>query len=269
MIYSSKTNPKGAKAAASYGASLLPYVGDAKDVQEALSGRDLITGKKLSKGDRAVTSVAAVLPVVSGTMLKSAGEGVKIAAKEVPKTGSKIAKKAEPVVKKATKKTDVAVDTAKKLKNKAVKALKGAGKKADSKAEKAVEKIKETEKAVGKSSLNSLSKPNSKKLRINMINSGVNVPNYPNAAHHIVAGNSKKAEQAREILQKYGVDVNAADNGVFLPTNKGISNSAYHPSLHTDSYYRKVTEQLSQATSKQDVQDILADIAEQLKMGKF
>jgi len=43
----------------------------------------------------------------------------------------------------------------------------------------------------------------------------------------------------------------------------------YHPSLHTDGYYRRVTEALSIATSKEDIIDILADIAEQLSKGIF
>ena len=64
--------------------------------------------------------------------------------KGAKQAGSKIAKRAEPIVKKAAEKTDVAVDTAKELKNKAVKVLKGVGKKADAKAEKVVEKLKDS-----------------------------------------------------------------------------------------------------------------------------
>ena len=114
-----------------------------------------------------------------------------------------------------------------------------------------------------------LSTPNSRVLRQNLIKAGADVPSYPNAAHHIVAGNSAKAAEARAILQKYGVDINDAANGVFLPTVKDVAEGAYHPGLHTDSYYRKVTELLSSAKSKEDVLDILGDIAEQLKKGTF
>lgn len=106
-------------------------------------------------------------------------------------------------------------------------------------------------------------------LRQNLIDAGVEVPDYPNAAHHIVAGNSAKAEEARAILRKFGIDINDAVNGVFLPTVKDTVDSAYHPSLHTDQYYRTVTEMLSEAQSKDDVIDILSDIAEQLKNGTF
>jgi len=117
--------------------------------------------------------------------------------------------------------------------------------------------------------LDTLSTPSSRVLRQNLIEAGVEVPDYPHAAHHIVAGNSPKAAEARAILQRYGVDINDAANGTFLPTARGVAEGAYHPSLHTDSYYRKVTELLSSATCKDDVRDILDDIAEQLQNGTF
>jgi hypothetical protein len=43
-----------------------------------------------------------------------------------------------------------------------------------------------------------------------LIESGVEVPDYPNAAHHIVAGSSPKAAEARAILQRYGIDINSS-----------------------------------------------------------
>ena len=120
-----------------------------------------------------------------------------------------------------------------------------------------------------KGGTDSLSKPSSKVLRQNLIEAGVDVPDYPNAAHHIVAGSSPKAADARAILQKYGVDINDLANGVFLPTVRDVAEGAYHPSLHTDSYYQKVTELLLSAKSKDDALDILGYIAEQLKKGTF
>ncbi len=116
--------------------------------------------------------------------------------------------------------------------------------------------------------LRTLSEPSSKELRKNLIAAGIKEPDFPNAAHHIVAGKAPSAEAARQILLEYGVDINDAANGVFLPTIKREA-GAYHPSLHTDGYYRKVTEALNIATSKEDVIDILADIAEQLSKGIF
>ncbi|MBE5951419.1 MAG: hypothetical protein E7260_07455 [Lachnospiraceae bacterium] len=117
--------------------------------------------------------------------------------------------------------------------------------------------------------INALSIPDSRILRANMIAAGIEVPEYRNAAHHIVAGASAKAAEARAILQKFGIGINDAVNGVFLPTEKGVSEAMYHPSLHTDQYYRIVTELLSQANSREEVMDILVDIAEQLLNGTF
>jgi len=113
------------------------------------------------------------------------------------------------------------------------------------------------------------SKASSVILRQNMIKAGIEEPEYANAAHHIVAGTSQKANEARAILQKYGIDINDATNGVFLPTVKDVPNSTYHPSLHTNAYYDKVNDMLRGATSKDDVLDILSDISEQLLNGTF
>lgn len=73
----------------------------------------------------------------------------------------------------------------------------------------------------------------------------------------------------RTILQKYGVDINDAGNGTFLPTAKDASSSAYHPSIHTNAYYDEVNKLLSTATSKEDVLDILDFIGSELKNGTF
>ena len=122
---------------------------------------------------------------------------------------------------------------------------------------------------INETRLDQLSTPSSRELRNNMIEAGIEVPDYPNAAHHIVAGNSPKAAESRAIMQMYGVDINEAENGVFLPTVRGVSEGAYHPSLHTNSYYDRVNNLLREATCKEDVLDILEFIGEELKNGTF
>ena len=117
--------------------------------------------------------------------------------------------------------------------------------------------------------LDALSSPNSKTLRKNLIEAGVEVPDYPNAAYHIVAGNSSKAAEARAILQKYGIDINDAANGTFLPTVRDAAGEVYHPSLHTNAYYDEVNSLLAEATSKEEVIEILGYIAESLQNGTF
>ena len=114
-----------------------------------------------------------------------------------------------------------------------------------------------------------LSTPSSKVLRQNLIESGVEVPDYLNAAYHIVAGSSPKAAEARAILQKYGIDINDSANGVFLPTVRGVAEGAYHPSLHTNAYYDKINKLLGEATCKEDVLDILEFISDELSSGSF
>lgn len=109
----------------------------------------------------------------------------------------------------------------------------------------------------------------SKKLRESLVAAGKQVPDYDNAAHHIVAGTSQNAVEARKVLENCGIDINDAANGVFLPTVKDVTDAAYHPSLHTDAYYRKVSEMLKGVTQKEDALDILADIADQLTNGTF
>lgn len=107
------------------------------------------------------------------------------------------------------------------------------------------------------------------KLRRNMINANIQEPTYQNAAHHIVAGNARDASEARQILDNFKININDAANGVFLPTEIGVSNAAYHPSLHTTNYYDKVNALLRNATSKQDAIDILGQISKALQNGSF
>ena len=113
------------------------------------------------------------------------------------------------------------------------------------------------------------SNPDSRVLRQNLLDSGEIAPSYPNAAHHIVAGNAPRADKARFILRKYGIDINDASNGVFLPTVKGVSEATYHHSMHTRTYYDAVNEILRNANSREEVIYYLNYIAERLKNGTF
>ena len=147
-------------------------------------------------------------------------------------------------------------------------AARHAGRKPDEAME-TIEKIDDVVEEVVEGGTDALSTPSSKVLRQNLIDAGVEVPDYPNAAHHIVAGSSPKAAEARAILQKYGVDINDAANGTFLPTVKDVAEGAYHPSLHTNAYYDKINKLLSEATCKEDVLDILEFIGDELSSGTF
>jgi len=56
-------------------------LGDGKDLQESISGLDLITGKKLSALERVLAGACVIVPVVSGSMVRIAGKNADIAEK--------------------------------------------------------------------------------------------------------------------------------------------------------------------------------------------
>jgi antitoxin component of RelBE/YafQ-DinJ toxin-antitoxin module len=90
------------------------------------------------------------------------------------------------------------------------------------------------------------------------------------AVHHIVARTAKKAREAREVLQKYGIDMDDAVNGVFLPAARKSPNPAsasVHSTLHTDKYYKAVNELLLEANTRAEVVERLAEIRAQLLAG--
>ena len=102
-----------------------------------------------------------------------------------------------------------------------------------------------------------------------MINSGITVPDYSNAAHHIVAGAASKAQEARDVLQSFGIGINDSVNGVFLPTVRDVCQAVYHPEIHTNIYYATVNALLSDCTSEEEVRIVLEYIANALLEGEF
>lgn len=76
-------------AAADVVASSIPVGGDFKDAQEALTGRNLVTGQKLTGFERVVTIGAAAVPVVGGAVLRKAANSLVDAVKGLFKGGKK------------------------------------------------------------------------------------------------------------------------------------------------------------------------------------
>ncbi|MEZ6192087.1 MAG: LamG-like jellyroll fold domain-containing protein [Phycisphaerales bacterium] len=111
--------------------------------------------------------------------------------------------------------------------------------------------------------------PNSATLAENMNQAGITRPNN-SAAHHIVAGNDRRAARARGILQREGIDINDATNGVFLPQNSKFASppASTHSSLHTNRYYEELNKRLENA-SPGEVHDTLRQIADELEAGTF
>jgi len=91
-------------------------------------------------------------------------------------------------------------------------------------------------------------------------------------AHHIVAGLKKLADPARRILKHFGININAAANGVFLPATEdtvNIGGEAVHRPLHTKEYIEAVNEALKKATTRQDAINILQSIGRALQSGGY
>lgn len=98
--------------------------------------------------------------------------------------------------------------------------------------------------------------PNAKKLRESMKNA--NKPVKGLDAHHIVPSTHPKGFKARSILEKYGIDVNHAANGIGLTKKE-------HSGLHTFKYIDWVTNKLAGCKSKEEVVKALDEIGQALK----
>jgi RHS repeat-associated protein len=92
------------------------------------------------------------------------------------------------------------------------------------------------------------------------------------SAHHIVAGDALAADPARTVLKNFGIGINDAANGVFLPQLKESaaasgSSAVIHQNLHTDYYYTVVNDTLSAATTREDALAALASVRDALLKG--
>ena len=117
-------------------------------------------------------------------------------------------------------------------------------------------------------------------LRANMKLDGQTTPPYPNAAHHIVAANASTADYAKGILEQYGIGINDAENGVFLPyaMNEYVGNEMMHVGSHKNTYYNYVNDYIQSGienivtsgreVTRNDIVGMLDDIRQGLLNGK-
>jgi hypothetical protein len=68
-------------------------------------------------------------------------------------------------------------------------------------------------------------------------------------AHHVVASGDIRAEDSREVIFEFGIGINDADNGVYLPRFKNIAvpsmpNAPLHGPIHTARYHAAVAGRL-------------------------
>lgn len=104
-----------------------------------------------------------------------------------------------------------------------------------------------------------LNKANSKILADNMEKAGMGKKPKDYAAHHIIPATDKDSQIARDILKKYGIDINDPINGVYLPTAKNIATTQgiEHNGRHPQSYSNKINNLISLADNKGGVTEIL------------
>ena len=114
---------------------------------------------------------------------------------------------------------------------------------------------------------NVLEVASSTKLGRNLKNAGVIRPDN-SAAHHIVAGTDKRAALARALLEREGIAINSADNGVFLPQSTKVASppASTHSTLHTNVYYQNLTNRLQNSSN---VRQELKSISKELRSGTF
>ncbi len=114
-------------------------------------------------------------------------------------------------------------------------------------------------------------------LRENLEHDGIPVP-AGHAAHHMVLkrGGGHWGEVAREELERLGIGINDADNGVPLPgTNRPRgtvdepTGGPYHGTIHTQAYYREIAERLGRAQTEEEGREALRQIRQDIIDGTF
>ncbi|CAM3353503.1 Rhs core protein [Escherichia coli] len=82
------------------------------------------------------------------------------------------------------------------------------------------------------------------------------------AAHHIVAWDAPRALGARKILEKYGIHIDSAENGIFLKhvDPNSLQPGSYHRVIHTNKYYADVEARLADAAKANGKQGVLDEL---------
>ena len=94
------------------------------------------------------------------------------------------------------------------------------------------------------------------------------------AAHHIVASSEPLAEGSRLKPFGWGIGINDADNGVYLPNSKnatlpGFPNATKHRPIHTERYYMTVYARLRLATDEPAGRLRLRSMRDEMQAGVF
>lgn len=117
-----------------------------------------------------------------------------------------------------------------------------------------------------------LERRNSTILGDNLEASGRTRPDYDGAEpHHVIPSGDRRVEDLRQSLKGWGIDINDADNGVWLPGSRSPDSApgAYHPRLNNDQYRDAIREALRGVRSPDEARETLRSIGERLKQGEF
>lgn len=143
---------------------------------------------------------------------------------------------------------------------------KGVGKASQNISERSVKEVVESTAEKG---VKQTVKASSPELGKNLEKAGKSMPAPDHQAHHIVAGNEHSATNARRLLEKFKIDINSADNGVWLPSKEAAGKGTIHNGRHTGKYHAEVERRLKQAKNKEQAQEILQGISDDLANGKI
>ncbi|MND98716.1 putative deoxyribonuclease RhsC [compost metagenome] len=115
-----------------------------------------------------------------------------------------------------------------------------------------------------------------KALRANMVAAGKSEPAFKNSAHHIVMSNSSDVRMValQTKMERLRIDINAAENGIFLPSNSKVklppgSTLPNHASIHTNAYKQKVFDRLGDINNSGDFLSELNKINSEIALGIF
>jgi hypothetical protein len=108
---------------------------------------------------------------------------------------------------------------------------------------------------------NKQNRKNSDELKKNMKEAGKK-PNQGDQAHHIVHSGHQRAEETRDILKRFDININDSSNGVFLTKKQ-------HGSLNKHDYIYQVLAKLRDATTPGEARRILDRIGQKLLNDTF
>lgn len=91
-----------------------------------------------------------------------------------------------------------------------------------------------------------------------------------NQAHHIIEGTDPAAEASRNILKKFGININAPENGILLPSDENsIYKGSQHLTSHTKEYSDYVLGKIKGVSSKDELIAKLQEVKHELYEGKL